>query len=681
MPEKQWQKQARRRLFDKSEKAKMTRLDWLLMGGVTIVYAVVAFINLGSFDIPKTFYTLTDNPVIVEFESPQEISCIKYYTSLGESDFSFSYSMDGEGYIDVMHEVVTQDEENGSVTTQEPLTIVYDTRSMYEWQFVDVVPFTARYVMITTLKKSYQPPRVLRPLRMLEMGFIGADNEPVAIRQAKNAEPGAPRGNPPEKMFDEQHHVPQKTYYMNEMYFDEVYHARTALENIEHLKPYEITHPPLGKVILSVGIRIFGMNPFGWRCMGTLFGVMMLPLMYLLAKRMFHRPLFAFIPTALFALDFMHYTQTRIATIDSYSVFFIMLMYYFMYQYTETNYNRDSLGKSLLPLALSGVAFGLGAATKWLCIYAGAGLAVILGIQVAKRYNEYRYARIALAEDSGTPLPEKPAGLLRSLFSAGRSGDEAAAVHEERDEKAEPGSMPAARREFLEELCRSYLSKTFITLLWCVLFFIIVPLVIYWLSYIPYMLVEETTPYDFARILQNQEYMFEYHAYLPTDDPHPFSSEWYKWPLNIRPVFFFQGKGYPEGYMSSMSTMGNPIIWWGGFVAVITLIVIRVTKGRLGRRTLFLSIAALSQYLPWVLVSRETYIYHYFATVPFLLLLMGVLAKYLIERTKHGKKVVFIYLGVCLVAFVMFYPVTTGIEVSRWYSDHFLRWLPSWPFY
>jgi dolichyl-phosphate-mannose--protein O-mannosyl transferase len=34
-----------------------------------------------------------------------------------------------------------------------------------------------------------------------------------------------------------------------------------------------------------------------------------------------------------------------------------------------------------------------------------------------------------------------------------------------------------------------------------------------------------------------------------------------------------------------------------------------------------------------------------------------------------------------LVLFAMFYPVTTGTEVSRWYSDTFLRWLPSWPFY
>lgn len=188
-------------------------------------------------------------------------------------------------------------------------------------------------------------------------------------------------------------------------------------------------------------------------------------------------------------------------------------------------------------------------------------------------------------------------------------------------------------------------------------------------------------PYDFAAILHNQEYMYNYHSKLNPETPHPFSFDWYTWPLDIRPVFLFQGHGYSDGYMSSMSSMGNPAVWWGALAAVVTLIVIRIRKGRLGKRTLFISIAALSQYLPWVLIPRETYIYHYFATVLFLILLIGVLAKYLIERTKHGKKAVFIYLGVCALLFVMFYPVTSGVVVSKVYSDIFIHWLPSWPFY
>jgi dolichyl-phosphate-mannose--protein O-mannosyl transferase len=190
-------------------------------------------------------------------------------------------------------------------------------------------------------------------------------------------------------------------------------------------------------------------------------------------------------------------------------------------------------------------------------------------------------------------------------------------------------------------------------------------------------------PYNLGGVLGNQDYMFNYHAYLKTSSPHPFQSRWYTWPLDIRPVFLFQGKGYPtgnDGYMSSLSTMGNPAVWWGGLASVIALVVLRLRRGKLGRRTLFVGIAAASQYLPWLIITRETFIYHYFETVPFLILLMAVLAKYLIERTKHGKTWVFVFMGVCLVLFIMFYPVTTGIVIPRSYAN-VIRWLPTWPFY
>ena len=65
----------------------------------------------------------------------------------------------------------------------------------------------------------------------------------------------------------------------------------------------------------------------------------------------------------------MHYVQTRIATIDTYSVFFILLMYLFMYLWLTED--------KLWALALCGVSFGLGAAAKWTSIYAGAGLALL----------------------------------------------------------------------------------------------------------------------------------------------------------------------------------------------------------------------------------------------------------------------------------------------------------------
>lgn len=719
MQEKNWQKNAKRRLFFDEERAKMSRRDWLIVLAITLIYAVVAFTNLGSFDIPKTYFAMDNlgDEVTVEFEKPETIDFIKYYTSLGESTFSFTYSEDGILYNPVLIEKDTDEkDENGqAIKTIAPMSVDHDPIGMYEWQFKKPQPFTAKYVKIKVEQTG---------LRMLEMGFCGEDGLPVAISSVSETYAG--NTNPAFNMFDEQDHVPQQTYYMTEMYFDEVYHARTAFEAINHIAPYEITHPPLGKTILSIGIQVFGMDPFGWRCMGTLFGVALLPLMYIFAKRLFKRPLFAFIPTFLFAVDFMHFSQTRIATIDSYSLFFVMLMYYFMYRYTETNYNREPLYKTLLPLALCGVSFGLGAATKWLCIYAGLGLAVLFFIQIGKRRREYSYVNLALSD------PEQCA------------------------------AMEPSKRAFFEDISDRFKKRTLITILWCVAFFIIVPAVTYLMAYTPYMAQAKDTfgyalrgfffvfaaaviitlfalkikdlrsseddtapaqpdgtekprsnrkvfiavvacvlviaavcafiwyesfvlytadrPYDFKAILGNQDYMFNYHSTLKTDKPHPFQSRWYFWPLDIRPVFLFQGEGYPDDYMSSLSTMGNPAVWWGGLGAVITLVVIRLRKGKLGKRTFFLGIAAASEFVPWIIITRETFIYHYFETLPFLILLSAVLAKYLIERTKYGKRAVFIFMGVCLLLFILFYPVTTGIVIPRSYAN-VIRWLPTWPFY
>jgi dolichyl-phosphate-mannose-protein mannosyltransferase len=138
-------------------------------------------------------------------------------------------------------------------------------------------------------------------------------------------------------LFDEQSLVPAKMDYMNSSYFDEVYHARTALENIQGIYPYEVSHPPLGKIIISLGIRMFGVTPFGWRFMGTLFGVLMLPAMYVFLKKLFGGTAVPACGTTIFAFDFMHFVQTRIATIDTYAVFFIILMYMFMYLYVTSD--------------------------------------------------------------------------------------------------------------------------------------------------------------------------------------------------------------------------------------------------------------------------------------------------------------------------------------------------------
>lgn len=150
-----------------------------------------------------------------------------------------------------------------------------------------------------------------------------------------------------------------------------------------------------------------------------------------------------------------------------------MLMFLFMLWYTKTNYNKEPLKKTLLPLFLCGISFGLGAATKWLCIYSSVALMIIFIIVQIKRGREHRY----LAEQNKT------------LYSY-----------------------------------KTNLTKT---ILWCVLFFIIIPGCIYMLSYIPYMTVQQGYAYTLGDVIDNQFYMLNYHSNLTVTEPHPFSSQWY----------------------------------------------------------------------------------------------------------------------------------------------------------
>ena len=222
-------------------------------------------------------------------------------------------------------------------------------------------------------------------LELGELALLDAQGERIAVREITGPASAA-------ALCDEADTVPASSTYFNSSYFDEIYHARTAYEHLRGVYPYEVSHPPLGKVILSLGIRLFGMTPFGWRCMGALFGVAMLPLMWDLLRRMFRDDRVALCGTALLAFDFMHLTQTRIATIDSFATLFILLMYLFLCRYFTEGRLRH--------LAACGIAFGVGAATKWTCLYAGAGLGVLWalhwvfqGVQAHRDGDGRRYVR------------------------------------------------------------------------------------------------------------------------------------------------------------------------------------------------------------------------------------------------------------------------------------------------
>ena len=434
-------------------------------------------------------------------------------------------------------------------------------------------------------------------------------------------------------VFDENEQLPAAIDYYSNGYFDEIYYTRTAYEFMNGLPTYETTHPPFGKILIALGASIWGTNAFGFRFMGALFGILMLPFLYLLGRNITNSRLLGFATSFLFAFDFMHYTQTRLTTIDVFITFFVILMYYFMNQYCSHSFYDSKLMHTFFPLGACGIAFGFGIASKWTGAYAGIGLALLFFWQLKIRYTEYKYAK------------ETP-----TLITNGISHS---------------------------DIIKNFTTLTWKTIGFCILFFIIIPFLLYTLSYIPF--VEPSLGSDsknlFTKMLLNQKYMLYYHSTL--DATHPYSSLWYEWPTMIRPIFYYSKIGL-DTIRQGISAFGNPLIWWAGIPCFFYMLYLLISKH--DKNAAFICISYFAQYLPWCFISRCTFIYHYFPSVPFVVLMIIYSLKQLENFTtpKIFRTILILYCIATFCLFLLFYPVLTGTETTTEFVNTFLKWQTSW---
>ena len=543
---------------------RIDRLDVLFMAVITLVFGIVDFTHLGSRSAPETFVRPGDESAVITFEEPCIPAEIDFYTGVGYGEFAFELTADGENYFTAA-------------------SFLLDAGDVLRWQKLSA----ANTGEVTGGRIAGTGTAYLG-----EAAFFDGNGNRIAFRSSV-----------PE-ICDEQDTVCREYSFLNSSYFDEIYHARTAWEHLNNVAPYEISHPPLGKIIIGIGISLFGMNPFGWRFSGTLFGVLMLPAMYVFLKKLFGSRQAAACGTVVFATDFMHFVQTRIATIDTYAVFFILLMYLGMAVFLMTD--------SLKALALSGISFGLGCACKWTCVYAGAGLAVLwAGYWIGHRKRGF------------------PAFVKNCLF--------------------------------------------------CVGFFVVMPCLIYYLAYIPYGRaagIKGVFNREYLDIvLSNQTYMFTYHAGLVAE--HPYSSRWYQWLLDIRPILYYL-QYFDDGSRSSFGAFLNPVLCWGGLLALAVCLYRAIF--RLDRTAMFILIGYLAQLLPWVLVTRLTFAYHYFPCCVFLVLAIGYVFRLMEDGTPHCRVYLWGFAGLSAAVFVLFFPALTGLRVDNAAATQLMGWLPTWPF-
>ena len=650
----------------------LVKKDAVPMLLITAVYALTAFFNLGSLSAPQSCWDFgSGKSETFALNDTVLVSKLWYFCGLGSGKYQVEISEDGTSWLSLWQRKDDPDDpsevtgyywaDGTGYATSYAMTQNYN--QLFKWNEITFDnPQYIRYLRITG-----NPSKEL--LELGELALFDENGQRIWLSDSTNP------------LFDEADMVPEAISFENSAYFDEIYHPRTAYEHLRNVEPYEISHPPLGKLIMSVGIALFGMVPFGWRFMGTLFGVAMLPLLYLFLKNLFGRTSIATCGTILLAADFMHLTQTRLATIDTYAFFFILLMYYFMYRYLVLPAGTP-FRKCALPLFLSGLFWGIGAASKWTVIYGCTGLVVLYFM-----------------------------GLWQKL------------------------------RQWPEEERQGRLGWAIKTLAFSLLCFALIPAVIYTLSYLPYASASGDLSLGslIKEMWENQKYMLSYHSGVT--DSHPYSSRWYEWLVNARPILYYMDNAVP-GVTTRFAAFLNPVVCWGGLAAMVLcaaqafrrfqsklaffllsglagaaaalwvngvfdpegdpqtrLLVLLLTAaclalylaaGLLASRSFrqnspiarFILIGYLAQLVPWFLIGRITFAYHYFPSVLFLILALCYLFHSLSQKEDMvpWKGPMYAVTGGAVLLFVLFYPVLVGITYPSWYGTYFLKWFPAWPF-
>jgi dolichyl-phosphate-mannose-protein mannosyltransferase len=419
--------------------------------------------------------------------------------------------------------------------------------------------------------------------------------------------------------------------------FDEVYYAKDAcvyaLDNskkcgIEEESTY--VHPPLGKTIISLGIKAEGFDSFGWRIMSVIFGSLSIALLFLVARKLFHSLLGASVAALLMAFDFLHFVQSRVAMLDVFVMFFSLLAFYFALLDRDRMQRRVESGvaysdRSALARpwrAAAGIAAGAATACKW------SGAFMLIGIIVLTILWEWNARRHA---DSPSPLIETIVREAPSVF----------------------------------------------------VLLLVLPVIVYIASYIgrPELghdfLSAPWTPGSWWRNLwERQQYMWTTHKNLA--QMHSYESPSWSWLLLKRPVSYFFCSGYQgatachpgtagNNYEEIMAT-GSPFVWWTAIVALLYTAFEWIKRRDMGGPAAAIFAGFAFTYGLWLfpqVSSRPAiFIFYLLPAIPFMCLALAYVAIKL-GRSWEARTAVALYLAVAVGMFVFYYPLLAKLSISQ----------------
>jgi 4-amino-4-deoxy-L-arabinose transferase-like glycosyltransferase len=380
---------------------------------------------------------------------------------------------------------------------------------------------------------------------------------------------------------------------------------------------------PAGTVI---GVDV-GSNAFAWRLPGVVAGALTAGLLYVLTRLLFRRRSVGLLLAAIVPLEGLLFTQSRIGMNDVYAGLFIVAAFTLLaYLLGSRGTGRAGRLNLLLGLPALGVVLGLALASKWVGVYAIAG--VILVILLRSAFGRW----LALAGVVGLTalfgylaISDDPPNITFFLLMLAISAAFAAAL------VRRGASLRSALRSpeggLAEPRWVEPRWRRGIPFAWALLCLTVLPVAVYVASYVPWALSTAGGPQLVAgwppghagqTFLDLQAQMYQYHNELRI--PHGASSPWWAWPFDLKPIWGYLER-FVDGTEATVFGAGNVFLLWLSIPAVVFCG--WQAWRRRSQALAFLLVAFLCLWLPWARIDRVAYNYHFYTALPFTLVLLA----------------------------------------------------------
>jgi dolichyl-phosphate-mannose--protein O-mannosyl transferase len=457
-------------------------------------------------------------------------------------------------------------------------------------------------------------------------------------------------GDPPSRVFDEVYYSKDACLYAGHSPRQcditsggERYWVVTRADDRGELS---WVHPQLGKWAIAAGILGEGNRPFGWRVAAAAAGTAVCVMTALIAWLLFGSIAWTYASGLLLSTEMLNFVQSRTSMLDIFLAFWVVLGFLFLLldrSWIERRTPARSLGPGAMAVEESahaspfeqpavqipspiwrpwrfaaGFAFGAACASKWSGTTALAGAAVLAaGWEITRRR---------------------------------RAGDE-----------------------------RPIWSTVRLELLGTILAFVLLPVVVYLVSYTRFFVYQSWHPSVFLSMQHAAEQFHSGLHYITAggQHAHPYESKPWMWLPMTRPVsYYFRSPG------TEILSMGHPLLFWTSILTAPYVVWswIRKHDWRAG----FITLAFAAQYLTWFAVaSRVQFLFYLTPVTPFMVLAAVYSLKDLWEaqpasgNARPYRSAVIAYLVVYAAMFVFFYPVLTGWHLSYW-AWHLRMWMRSW---